>query len=85
MVTHTTGVSFDILGIERGDQGHSCKQLGICSSVLSTDIVVHLQKVQWLIILFEGNCCLFGVVTAIDAQDMGKIMPCVSMASMQRK
>ena len=41
---------FDVvvaIAIERGDQGHSCKEHDICSFVLSTDVVVCLQKVQW--------------------------------------
>ena len=40
MVTHLTGVSFDILGIKWDDQEHLCKEHDICGSVLSTDVVI---------------------------------------------
>ena len=66
MVTHPTGVSIDILGIERGDQGHSCKEHDIYGSILSTDVIIHLQKLQWLIVLIEGDCCMFDVVSTIE-------------------
>ena len=76
MATHPTGVSIDILGIKRGDLGHSCKEHDICGSDLSTDVVVCLQNVQWFSFLVESDCSLFDVVATIDAQDIGKIMSC---------
>ena len=41
-------------------------------------------RCQWLTFLVEGDCCLIDVITLIDAQGMGKIMPNASMASTQR-
>ena len=45
MAIHPIGVSIDILGIKQGNQGHSCKGHDIFGSVLSTDVVICLQKV----------------------------------------
>ena len=42
-------------------------------AVMSTDIVICLQKVQQLILLVGHDCCLFDVVTAIDAQSTRKL------------
>ena len=73
-----------VITIKRGDQGHSCKENDICSSVLSSDVVICLWKVQWWIFLVEGDCCLFDVVATIDAYVMGTFMPHASMTSTQR-
>ena len=45
---HPTGVTFDIVGIERGDQGRTCDEHeDACgSAVLKEDAVVRIRKVQ---------------------------------------
>ena len=45
MATHPTGASMDILIIERGDQGHSCREHEICDSVLSADLLALAEGV----------------------------------------
>ena len=75
MATNPTGVSINILGIERGDQGHSCKEHDICHFVLSINITVWLEKVQWCIFLVGQNCHLFEVFIVINGVEMRRIMP----------
>ena len=45
---HPTGITFDIVGIDRGDQGRSCDEHeDACgSAVLREDVVVRIRKVQ---------------------------------------
>jgi hypothetical protein len=59
MVFHPPGIVVEIIGIEAGDQGRSCKEHPAnCGEMLEPDVVVRLLKVQ----LIEGR-----EVTAIAA------------------
>ena len=53
MAAHPTGVIINIPCIKRGDQGCSCKEHKICSSVFSANIVVHLQKMSVVFFLMS--------------------------------
>ena len=59
IATHQTSVIVNILGIERNDQGLSCKEHKICGSVSSTDVVLCLQKMQSCFLLDECDHHLF--------------------------
>ena len=48
-MSHPSGIVVDIIGIEIGDYGHSCKEHEISGSVLKNDMAVCLQKVLFFV------------------------------------
>ena len=48
MMTHPKGIVIDIVGIEIGDSGHSCKEHEICGSVSRNYMAFHLLKVLFV-------------------------------------
>jgi hypothetical protein len=52
--SHPTGVTIEIVGIERGERGRSCEEHAVCgSAVLQEDTVVRICKCQ--ILLDDGK------------------------------
>jgi hypothetical protein len=50
---HPSSIVVEIVGKERGDQGHTCEEHNInCGEVMAEDVAVRLRKVQ---ILVEGK------------------------------
>jgi hypothetical protein len=45
-IGHPTGITINIVGIERGDRGRSCKEHTVCGSVLCEDSVVRIRRCQ---------------------------------------
>jgi hypothetical protein len=50
---HPSGISVEIVGIERGERGRSCEEHAICGSVLQEDTVVRIRHCQ--IVLDDGK------------------------------
>ena len=49
MATHPTGETVDIVGINCGDNGHSCEEFPVCGDAFKHDSLVHLQSEQMMI------------------------------------
>jgi len=45
-VTHPTGITVEIVGINMGSQGHSCEQHEACGTILEEDSVVRFRRCQ---------------------------------------
>jgi hypothetical protein len=69
---HPTGVVVEIVGMEVGDQGHSCEEHSNCGEVMAEDMVVHLWKVQ---IQVEGReetaIAAYWVMDGVDCCHVG--------------
>ena len=49
MATHPTGETVDIVGINCGDNGHSCEEFPVCGDALKFDSLVCIQSEQMMI------------------------------------
>ena len=49
MATHPTGETDDIVGINCGDNGHSCEEFPVCGDALKHDSLVRLRSEQMMI------------------------------------
>ena len=70
--THPTGVVVEIVGLERGDRGRSCKEHDVCGSVVEEDTLLCLRKEQIMVDGVEETavaCCL--VTDGIDHCHVG--------------
>ncbi len=47
--THPSGITVEILGIERGDRGRSCEEHDVCGTVVEEDTLLRLRKEQILV------------------------------------
>ena len=47
--THPSGITVEVVGIERGDRGHSCEEHDVCGRVVTEDTLLCLKKVQILV------------------------------------
>ena len=47
--THPSGVTVEIVGIERGDRGRSCEEHDVCGTVVEEDTLLRLRKKQILV------------------------------------
>jgi len=47
--THPSGITVEIVGIERGDRGRSCEEHDVCGTVVEEDTLLHLRKEQILV------------------------------------
>jgi hypothetical protein len=47
--THPSGITVEIVGIEKGDRGRSCKEHKACGTVVEEDTLLHLRKEQILV------------------------------------
>ena len=46
---HPSGITVEIVGIEKGDRGCSCKEHKVCGTVVEEDTLLHLRKEQILV------------------------------------
>jgi hypothetical protein len=49
MAHHPSGITFEIVGIERGDRGCSCEEHDVCGTVVEEDTLLRLRKEQILV------------------------------------
>ena len=72
MATHPTGETVDIVGINCGDNGHSCEEFPVCGDALKHDSLVHTSSDQ---ILIEGVeqavMSVFWVTDGVDHWQVG--------------
>ena len=47
--THPSGITVEIVGIERGDRGRSCEEHDVCGTVVEEDTLLRLRKEQILV------------------------------------
>jgi hypothetical protein len=47
--THPSGITVEIVGIERGDRGRSCEEHDVCGTVVTEDTLLRLRKEQILV------------------------------------
>ena len=47
--THPTGITVEIVGIEKGDLGRSCEEHDVCGTVVEEDTLLRLRKEQILV------------------------------------
>ena len=70
--THPSGITGEVVGIERGDRGHSCEEHDVCGMVVTEDTLLHLRKEQ---ILVEGQeetaIACYWVTNGIDCCRVG--------------
>jgi hypothetical protein len=45
-VTHPSCIANEVVVIEKGDCGRSCKEHNVCGEVVEKDTLLHLQRVQ---------------------------------------
>jgi hypothetical protein len=70
--THPSGVTVEIVGIERGDRGRSCEEHDVCGTVVAEDTLLRLRKEQ---ILVDGQeetaITCYWVTDGIDCCQVG--------------
>ena len=55
MACHPSGVTVDIVGIKKADQGRSCEKHEVCGSLLAPDVVVRIREVQLALEVDQAN------------------------------
>ena len=72
MATHPTGETVDIVGINCGDNGHSCEEFPVCGDALKHDSLVHLHQSEQMMI--EGvEQAVMSVFWAMDGVDCCRV------------
>ena len=70
--THPSGITVEIVGIERGDRGRSCEEHDVCGTVVEEDTLLHLRKEQILVDGQEASAiACYWVTDGIDRCRVG--------------
>ena len=75
MATHPTGETVDIVGINCGDNGHSCEEFPVCGDALRHGLLVCLWSEQMMIEGVEqALMSIFGVTDGVNRCRVGFLL-----------